>query len=114
MKDDRFVECLNEEQAIAWDAVKAVIHGFLCKNRVENYQVLIDNMMTSFEAMDVHMSLKIHVLHAHIEFYERQKSTESDEAGERFHQTLMTFEDRFAGKRMDSMLADFCWSIANE
>lgn len=105
---------LDENASNTWDSIRAVIENVLCKNRSPHYRGFIDNMMQSFDTFDVHMSLKIHMLHAHFDFYERQLATESDEAGERFHQTIMTFEDRFAGKKMNSMLADFCWSIATE
>lgn len=71
-------------------------------------------MMKSFETINVHMSLKIHLLHYHSNLLVQQLPTESDEQGERFHQTLREFEERFKGKRLDSMLADFCWSIAME
>ncbi|XP_031629028.1 uncharacterized protein LOC116344571 [Contarinia nasturtii] len=114
LKDERFVECLSRHQAIAWDSIKAVLNDVLGNNRTENYRVLLDDMMDSFKQLDVHMSLKIHVLHAHYEFLDMQKPTESDEPGERFHQTIMEFENRFAGKRLDSMLADFCWWISHD
>ncbi|XP_031637078.1 uncharacterized protein LOC116349672 [Contarinia nasturtii] len=114
LKDERFVECLSRHQAIAWDSIKAVLNDVLGNNRTENYRVLLDDMMDSFKQLDVHMSLKIHVLHAHYEFLDMQKPTESDEPGEWFHQTIMEFENRFAGKRLDSMLADFCWWISHD
>lgn len=105
---------LDETELNAWNSISAVIENVLCKNRSPEYRDYIDNMMKSFDKLGVNMSLKIHMLHAHFDFYERQLSTETDETGERFHQTIMAFEDRFAGKRIDSMLADFCWSIANK
>lgn len=71
-------------------------------------------MMKSFEKIDVHISLKIHLIWSHREIFEKQLPSESDEQGERFHQTLKEFEERFQGKRLDSMLADFCWSIVME
>lgn len=77
-------------------------------------QLLIDEMVAAFEKIGVHMSLKIHLLYAHSDKFEKQLPTESDEQGERFHQTIMEMEGRYKGKRIDSMLADFCWSIAME
>lgn len=71
-------------------------------------------MVNAFELIGVHMSLKIHLLYAHHDVFEKQLPTESDEQGERFHQTIMEMESRYKGKRVDSMLADFCWSIAME
>ncbi|KAI8116178.1 hypothetical protein CVS40_11714 [Lucilia cuprina] len=113
-KDEHFKEILDKSALNAWDSIRAVIENVLCKNRFPNYRDYIENMMKCFDEFEEKMSLKIHMLHAHFDFYERQMSTETDETGERFHLTIMVFEDRFAGKRIDSMLADFCWSIANE
>lgn len=70
--------------------------------------------MVSFRKIDVHISLKLYLLWSHHDEFEKQLPTESDEQGERFHQTIMEFEQRYKGKRLDSMLADFCWSIVTE
>lgn len=71
-------------------------------------------MISAFENINVHMSLKIHLLYAHYDLFEKQLPTESDEQGEKFHQSIMEMESRYKGKKLDSMLADFCWSIAME
>lgn len=55
------------------------------------------------------MSLKIHFLHNHLNFFERQLASESDEHGERFHQIAMPMEVRYRGKKIDAMIADICW-----
>ena len=38
----------------------------------------------------------------------------SDEQGERFHQDLMTVEERYQGRWDRHMLADYCWSIKRD
>ena len=48
-------------------------------------------------------------MHAHLDYFERQLSTESDQQGERFHQVTMPMESRYKGKKIDSMIADICW-----
>lgn len=112
MNDARFDACLNEEELETWDSVKAVIIALFGNVRDVNYKILVERMLACFEKLDVHMSLKIHLLHYPINFFDNQLPTESDEQGERFHQTIMEFEGRFKGKRLNSMLADFCWTIA--
>lgn len=52
-------------------------------------------MMAAFEALNVNMSLKIHLLHYHLDLFSKQLPTESDEQGERFHQTALPFELRY-------------------
>lgn len=112
MKDQRFDACLNEKELETWDAIKDVTLALFGNIRDMNYKILVERMLDYFNELGVHMSLKIHLLHHHIDFFDKQLPTESDEQGERFHQTIMEFEDRFKGKRLHSMLADFCWTIA--
>lgn len=111
MANDNFDAKLNSNEAIAWDNVKAVIHGLLGKHRADDYPVLVQEMLASFETIGVHMSLKIHFLNSHLNIFERQMPSESDEHGEKFHQDIMDMEKRYKGKKLDHMLADFCWYI---
>ena len=55
------------------------------------------------------MSLKIHFLHHHLEYFSKQLDSESDENGERFHQVAMPMETRYKGKRFDSLVAEISW-----
>lgn len=110
MKNTQFDEYLSDDEALAWDGVKAVIENVLGKRRAENYKVLVDDLMTSFKNIGVHMSLKIHFMNSHMDYFGRQLETESDEHGERFHQEIMHMEERYKGKKLDRTLADFCWA----
>lgn len=109
MKDTEFEACLSEDEAIAWDSIKAVIEFVLGKHRSGNYNAIVDTLMDTFDQIGIHMSLKIHLLRSHLNYFARQLPTESDEHGERFHQQIMTMEERYKGKKLDQMLADFCW-----
>jgi len=57
------------------------------------------------------MSLKIHFLDSHLDFFSENLSKVSDEHGERFHQDILTMEKRYQGKWTSSMLADYCWTL---
>lgn len=94
MKDDKFTRILIDAEVDAWQSIKKVIEGFLGKNRSLNYANSISTMMAAFEKIGVNMSLKIHLLHHHLEYFSCQLATESDEEGERFHQTVLPFEIR--------------------
>jgi hypothetical protein len=58
------------------------------------------------------MSLKIHVLQSHLDFFPNNCGMFSDEHGERFCQEIPTMEKRDQGKWSTSMLADYCWTLA--
>lgn len=109
MKSNAFDGVLSHEESIGWDCVKAVIENFLGKYRSENYRILMADMMDSFENLNVHMSLKIHLLHHHLDYFENQLASESDEHGERFHQIAMPMEVRYKRKKLDSLVSDICW-----
>lgn len=94
MKDARFDELLIDAEYDAWQAIKKVIESYLSKDRSTDYVSKVHDMMTAFESIDVNMSLKIHLLHHHLEHFNWQLATESDEQGERFHQTALPFELR--------------------
>lgn len=78
-----------------WQAIQEVIDGLLGKNRSENYEASVQKMLGSFQRIGVNMSLKIHLLHHHLNYFRVQSSTESDEQGERYHQIAMPFERRY-------------------
>lgn len=94
IKDERFDNILIDAERDAWNSIKDVIAGFLGKERSQNYEQSVQIMLTAFETIGVHMSLKIHYLHHHLQYFSSQLSTESDEQGERFHQTALPFELR--------------------
>ena len=58
--------------------------------------------------MRYNMSLKIHVLESHLDFFPENLGEVSDEHGERFHQDIMAVEKWYQGKCISSMLADYC------
>ena len=60
------------------------------------------------------MSLKLHFLHSHLDFFPENMGSVSDEHGERFHQDVVAFEKRFQGRWEPAMLADYCWSLIRE
>lgn len=116
LSSEEFTRTLDTNAAIAWRALKVVITDVLGRNRHENFREYVDNLMEAFSNAKVNMSLKVHLMHSHLDWFERQLSTESDEQGERFHQTAASMEARYKGKKLNSMIADICWwlKVANE
>ena len=57
------------------------------------------------------MSLKIHFVESHLDFFPKKLGEVSDEHGERFHQEIMAMEKQYQGKWTSSMLADYCWTL---
>ena len=53
------------------------------------------------------MSLKIHFLHSHLDFFPDNLGAVTDEQGERFHQDILQIEQRYKGRFGESMMSDY-------
>jgi len=60
------------------------------------------------------MSLKIHFLKSHLDFFPENLGEFSDEHGENFHEDILTMEKRYQGKWTSSMLADYYWTMKTD
>ncbi|GBN02406.1 hypothetical protein AVEN_127727-1 [Araneus ventricosus] len=61
--------------------------------------------------MGYNMSLKIHFLHSHLEFFTENLGSVSDEHGERFHQDISNMGARYQGEWNPKMSADYGWTL---
>jgi hypothetical protein len=52
------------------------------------------------------MSLKLHFMQSHLDFFPGNMGVLSDKHGERFHQDISRMEKRYSGKWNPDMLAD--------
>jgi len=60
------------------------------------------------------MSLKIHFLHSHLDFFPENLGSVSDEHGERFHQEMKIIEQRYQGFWDERMMGDYIWFLLRE
>lgn len=111
---DKFLTLLSPFEREGFINIKSVIQNFLGNHRAPNYKELIHNMMMSFQRLKINMSPKIHYLHQHLDFFKDNLGKISDEHGERFHQQIKLIEQRFQGKRLENMLAEFIWYSMEE
>ena len=108
LKDTDFKELLNLKELRAWEAFKSVCSGFLGNTQVPDYQACIEKLLKD---MGCRMSLKIHFLHSHLNFFLPNLGAVSDEHGERFHQDITKMESNYQGKWNPGMMGDFCWML---
>ena len=64
--------------------------------------------------MGCRMSLKMHFLHYHLDFFSPNMGDVSKEHGERFHQDISDMERRYQGQWNCNMMGDYLWSIIRE
>ena len=110
LNDDNFEQTLDNLQLAAWKAFRSICKDFLGNHRSPNYMDTVQELQ-SYEALGCKMSLKVHFLMSHMDFFPDNMGSVSDEHGERFHQDVSVMEKRYKKKWSPAMLADFCWML---
>jgi len=72
IKDEYFDTLLQGDEKAAWDSFKFVVKGFLGHRRAQNYEELVNNLLQSYQNLGCNMSLNIHFLHTHLDFFPRE------------------------------------------
>ena len=80
--------------------------------RAQNYEELVNNLLHRYQKLGCNMSLKIHFLHSHLDFFLHNCGAVSDEHGGRFHQDTSLMEKRYEGKWNCALLAGYFWTLA--
>ena len=112
--DETFDTHLTRKEKCAFESFKKICDNFLGKHRSEDYVQVVNDLLRHFHDMGCNMSLKVHVLHSHLDFFAENLGHVSDEHGERFHQDISLLEKRFKGKWNTGMLADYCWNLKKD
>jgi len=68
---------MNETERNAWLSFKRICKDFLGNHKAANYQDAVQDLLTSYRAMGCNMSLKIHFLESHFNFFFPRKSRRS-------------------------------------
>ena len=53
----------------AWQAFRVIVEGFHGYHRRDDYAMMVSNLIKSYEKLGCHMSLKLHFLHFHLDFF---------------------------------------------
>ena len=95
MQSDSFLEKLSVVERRAWESFFSVVKEFLGNHRVPNFKNIVEELVNAYEKMSCRMSLKLHILHSHIDEFKHNLGDYSEEQGERFHQDVKSFEERY-------------------
>ena len=98
----------------AWIAFQKVVTGFLGNNKDDDFRDLIEELLQSYKDLGCRMSIKLHYLTSHLEFFRPNLGAVSDEHGERFHQDIQQMERRYQGRWNEAMMGDYVWNLIRE
>ena len=114
MKDSMFDDALSAAELSAWRSLKSVITNFLGNNRSAEYEKEVDKLLKNFEKLWARMSVKMHFLRSHLDYFPQNCGDFSEEQGERFHQDIRVMEERFQGRWDVNFLADCRWCFKRD
>ena len=97
ISDENFIKDMNSVEMAAWTSF-----------------VQVQNMLSSFRKLGCSMSIKVHYLESHLDYFPANLGDVSEEQGERFHQDIKTMENRYQGRWDTHMMADYCWSLRKD
>jgi hypothetical protein len=72
------------------------------------------HMIDKFKVLGCKMSLKLHFLASHLDYFPPKLEAVSEEQGKRFHLQLKDVERRYQGRWDENTTADYCWSITRD
>jgi len=114
IKDEYFDKLFQGDEKAAWDSFKLVVKGLLENRNAQTYEEVVNNLLQSYQKLGCNMSLKIHFLHSHLDFFPENGGAMSDEHGEHFHQDISSTEKRYQVKWNCAVLTDYCWTLARD
>ncbi|KAI6656196.1 hypothetical protein LOD99_1529 [Oopsacas minuta] len=114
VRDDNFSNSMICKEKCAWNAFVDVMKNFLGNTKSPNYKILVNELIESYKNLGCNMSVKVHFLHSHIDYFPENLGAVSEEQGERFHQDIKTMETRYQGRWDVHMMADYCWCLKRD
>jgi hypothetical protein len=114
MMDDSFTDTVTEIEEDAWNAFKEVVKIFLGNIKDPLYKEIVRNVLDKFKLLGCNMSLKLHFLASHLDYFPPNLGAVSEQQGERFHQDLKDVERCYQGRWDVNIITDYRFSIARD
>ena len=114
MKDAAFTNTVNNIECQEWNAFIDVVKNFLGDVKDPRYKETVENMSEKLRVYGCNTSLKLHLLHSHLDYFPGNLGAFSEEQSEMFHQDLKELERRYQRRWGVNMMADYCWSVKQE
>ena len=114
IQDQTFTSYMTAVESAAWCSYVSVVKEFLDSTKASNYQHFVDLMLRNFLALGARMSIKLHYLFGHLDYFPENLGDVSEEQGERFHQDIKIMEERYQGRCDAHMMSDNYWALIRD
>ena len=103
----KFRRSANQIKKSAWKSFKSVVKFFLGNRKAPNYREIVGELLQSYQDMGCNMSLKIHFLDSHLDFFPDSLGAVSEDHGNVSTKTFLPWKSA-------RMLADYCWTMKRD
>jgi hypothetical protein len=114
LSDATFKSTMFGREKTAWQAFRDVVTKFLGNTKYPDYTSIVNKVLDAFKDLGCNMSLKLHFLHSHLEYFDENHGYLSEGQGERFHKCVKKIGRRYQGRWNMNTLADYCWMLKQE
>ena len=111
LTSEELEEQMSDLERNVWQTFRMIVEGFLGNHRRDDYAIMVANLIESYEKLGCRMSLKLHFLHSHLNFFRGNLGNVSEEHGERFHQDIQVMEKRYQGRGNEALMGDYVWNL---
>ena len=98
LRDPNFVASMTAHEARAWNAFSLVASNFFDNRKRENYEDLVKKLLSSIQEVQCSMSIKLHFLKYHLQYFPENLDDISEEQGGCFHQDIRVMEEHCQGQ----------------
>jgi hypothetical protein len=113
-KDDYFDCVFSDSEKRAWKYFQNILTGLLRNVKAANFRRLVEDLLNSCKKLGSNMSLKMHFLRSHLDFFSLNCGAISNEHGEHFHRNISAMEHRYKSTWSAALLADYCWMVKRD
>ena len=114
LKDKEFIQTMSSVEKNGWITFSQVVSNFLGNTKSPEYKEIVKTLLDTFHKLGCNISVKVHFLHSHLEYFPENFGALSEEQGERFHQDIKIIEKRYQGRWNVTMIADYCWCLMRD
>ena len=98
LASEELEEQLSDLERNAWQALRMIVEGFLGNHRRDDYAMVVSNLIERYKKLGCCMSLKLHLLHSHLDFFRDNLGNVSEEHCKKFYQDIQLLEKRYQGR----------------
>ena len=82
MKEKEFIKTMNQDEKEGWMAFSQVVSNFLGNTKSHDYIELVKHLLCAFQKLCCNVSVKVHFLHCHLNYFLENLGATSEEQGD--------------------------------